>query len=328
MTLRKSKGSDPAHAGQTPFVLLDLLLLLVVLTWGANYSALKRAFDEVPPQAFNAMRIALASVLYLIAIFTLRRRARRGKAVASVFYTPHDLTRRDRWQLLGLGLVGHLCYQMCFAAGVDRTTASNAALIIGSTPALVAVASALLGRDRVTPFHWIGAAVSAAGIYVVVGSGASLGGATWHGDVLVMVSVCCWAVYTIFSVDLMKRHSPLYVTGMTMAIGGWLYAAVMLPSVIRVDWWDLSVYTLCVLPLSAIFALCLSYLIWYAGVQRLGPARTSIYSNIVPVAGMLVAWAWLGEPITNTKMAGAAAIITGVLLTRLGRRSAILPAEE
>jgi drug/metabolite transporter (DMT)-like permease len=95
-----------------------------------------------------------------------------------------------------------------------------------------------------------------------------------------------------------------------------------------VDWWDLSVYTLCVLPLSAIFALCLSYLIWYAGVQRLGPARTSIYSNIVPVAGMLVAWAWLGEPITNTKMAGAAAIITGVLLTRLGRRSAILPAEE
>jgi drug/metabolite transporter (DMT)-like permease len=305
-----------------------LLLLLVVATWGVNYSALKKAFDEVPPQAFNAMRIALAAGLYVIAIVALRRRAEQGKAVASVFYTPHALTPRDRWQLLGLGLIGHLAYQICFAAGVDRTTASNAALIIGATPALVAVASALLGRDRVTAFHWIGAAISALGIYTVVGSGASLGGVTWRGDLLVVISVCCWAAYTIGSVDLMKRHSPLYVTGMAMAIGGSLYALVMLPVVLRVDWWDLSAYTLWTLVLSAVFALCVSYLIWYAAVQRLGPARTSIYSNIVPVAGMVTARVWLGEAITPHKVVGAIAIVAGVLLTRVGRPGAILPPEE
>ena len=308
---------------------MDFLLLLVVATWGANYSVLKRAFDEVPPQAFNAVRIALASAIYLVAIALLRRRARRGAYVPSVFYTPNELTPADRRALAGLGLVGHFCYQICFAAGVDATTVSNAALIIGATPALVAVASALLGRDRVTAFHWIGAAISAAGIYVVVGLGASFGGPTSRGDLLVMISVCCWTVYTIGSVDLMKRHSPLYVTGMTMAIGGLSYAAVMVPAILRVDWLHLSAYTLTALPLSAVFALCVSYLIWYAGVQRLGPARTSIYSNVVPIAGMVVARLWLGEPITPTKMAGAAAIISGVLLTRVGRPGTVsIPAEE
>jgi drug/metabolite transporter (DMT)-like permease len=328
MRARASTGSGPAHAnrGQAP---IDLLLVLMVLIWGTNYSVIKRAFEEVPPQPFNAVRLAIASTVYLVAIVLARRRARLGRVPSSsVFYTPHDLTRADRWSLLWMGLVGHLLYQWCFVAGVNGTSASNAALIIGATPAVVAIASALLGHDRITPLHWVGAAISAIGIYIVVGHGAALGGRTLRGDELVMVSVCCWAAYTLGAAGLMRRHSPLYVTGMTMAIGGLPYAAIMLPQVLRVDWLHLSAYTLIALPLSALLALCLSYLIWYAGVQRIGPARTSIYSNVVPLVGMLVARVWLGEPITPAKVAGATAIVGGVLLTRLYRPAVAVPIEE
>jgi drug/metabolite transporter (DMT)-like permease len=143
-----------------------------------------------------------------------------------------------------------------------------------------------------------------------------------------MASVCCWAAYTLGAAGLMRRHSPLYVTGITMAIGGLPYAAILLPAILRVDWRHLSAYTLIALPLSALLALCLSYLIWYVGVQRLGPARTSIYSNVVPLAAMLVARVWLGEPITEVKLGGAAAIVSGVLLTRLGRPTVAVPIEE
>jgi len=318
----------PAHAtrGQTP---IDLLLVLMVLIWGTNYSVIKRAFDEVPPQPFNAVRLAIASAVYLVAIVLARRRARRGRAPASsVFYTPHALTRTDRWSLLWVGLVGHLVYQWCFVAGVNGTSVSNAALIIGATPAVVAIASAILGHDRITPLHWVGAATSAIGIYIVVGHGATLGGRTLRGDELVMVSVCCWAAYTLGAAGLMKRHSPLYVTGMSMAIGGLPYAVMLLPEVLRVDWLRVSAYTLVALPLSALLALCLSYLIWYAGVQRIGPARTSIYSNVVPLVAMLVARLWLGEAITPAKLAGAAAIVGGVVLTRLHRPVVAVPIEE
>jgi len=87
-----------------------------------------------------------------------------------------------------------------------------------------------------------------------------------------------------------------------------------------VDWLAVSAWSMGALVLSALLALNLAYVIWYTGVQRLGAARTSIYSNGVPVVAMLVAWVWLGEPLTWTKILGAAAVLSGVLLTRIGRR--------
>jgi drug/metabolite transporter (DMT)-like permease len=61
----------------------------------------------------------------------------------------------------------------------------------------------------------------------------------------------------------------------------------------------------------------LAYVIWYTGVQKLGATRTSAYSNLTPIAAMLVAWLWLGETVTVPQMVGAVAIFGGVFLTRL-----------
>jgi drug/metabolite transporter (DMT)-like permease len=297
----------------------DALLLLMVLIWGSNFSVIKRAFEEIPPQPFNALRLVIASIVFLAAIKLAQRMARRGDAVSSVFHTKNPLTRRDRIDLIWLGLVGHFGYQYFFVGGVALSSASNAALIVGSTPAVLAVVSALLGRERISRLHWVGAAISAVGIYLVVGQGASFGGAHIRGDLLVMASVACWVAFTLGAASLIQRHSPLYVTGMTMIYGGIPYVVMALPQILRVPWADVSAWTLSAMVLSALLALNLAYVIWYTGVQRLGPARTSIYSNGVPIVAMSVAALWLGEPLTWNKLAGAAAVLSGVLLTRLGR---------
>ena len=294
----------------------------MVLIWGANFSVIKRAFEEMPPQPFNALRMVIASVVFLAAIGIARRMARRGDTVSSVLHTPNQLTTRDRIDLVWLGLVGHFGYQFFFVGGVSLTSASNAALIVGATPAVLAVVSALMGRERISRLHWVGAAISALGIYLVVGHGASFGGMTVRGDLLVMCSVACWVTLTLGAASLITRHSPLYVTGMTMVFGGIPYVVMALPQILRVPWADVSTWTLGALVLSALLALNLAYVIWYMGVQRLGPARTSIYSNGVPIVAMAVATVWLGEPLTGAKIAGAAAVLSGVLLTRLGRRLA------
>jgi len=307
---------------------MDVLLLLMVLIWGANYSVAKRAFDELSPQAFNAVRVTIASVVFLAAIQWAKRRARRAHAaVPSVFYTPEPLTRRDRIDLLWVGLVGHFLYQSFFIGGLGRTSASNAALIIGTTPVLVAIISSTLGLERISRVHWIGAMVSIGGLYLVVGR--SHGQATsLKGDLMVGFSVLCWAIYTLGSGRLMQRHSPLYVTGMTMACGGLPYAAVMLPQVWRVQWGQVGWWTVSAVTLSALLALCLSYLIWYAAVQRIGAARTAMYSNLVPIAAMVVAVAWLHEPVSSSRLIGATGVLTGVFLTRLGRAASAVPHEE
>ena len=294
----------------------------MVLIWGANFSVIKRAFEEMPPQPFNALRMLIASLVFLAAITLAKRLARRGDTVSSVLHTSNPLTTRDRIDLVWLGLVGHFAYQFFFVDGVSLTSASNAALIVGATPAALAVVSALMGRERISRLHWIGAAVSALGIYLVVGHSASFGGTTLRGDLLVMCSVACWVTFNLGAASLITRHSPLYVTGMTMVFGGIPYVVMALPQILRVPWADVSTWTLSALVLSALLALNLAYVIWYMGVQRLGPARTSIYSNGVPIVAMAVATVWLGEPLTWAKMVGAAAVLTGVLLTRLGRRLA------
>ena len=248
--------------------------------------------------------------------------------MSAAFYTPTSVSTRDRWDLVWLGLIGHCGYQYCFVGGVAQTSVSNAALIIGATPVAVAVVSALLGRERIAAWHWLGAAVSVAGIYFVVGRSAEFGGQTWRGDLLVMVSVACWAAYTLGAGRLISRHSPLFVTGATMAMGGVPYVAATLPQFFAVNWAAVSTWTWISLVLSALLALNVAYLIWYMGVQKIGAARTSMFSNLVPITAMSVAAIWLGEPLTRTKILGAAAVLTGVLLTRLGRKAPLVPMEE
>src|SRR5262245_21061203 len=220
---------------------IDALLVLMVLIWGVNYTVLKRVFLEIPPMVFNTLRLLLASAVFLATIALTRRwAATTTSPFGRVFHTPNPLSGRDRLELVWLGFVGHCLYQLCFVGGLARTTASNGALIFGTTPVVVALASAALGRERLGILHWLGAALSAAGIYFVVGHGASMGGSTFTGDLLIGLGVLCWTAYTIGGSRLMARHSPLFVTGVTMAIGTVPYAVLALPAFGGVHWRELS----------------------------------------------------------------------------------------
>ena len=307
---------------------IDLLLMTMVLIWSVNYSVIKRAFDEIPPQPFNAVRMLIATAVFMAAMWIAASAARRGAKVSRIFYTDARPTTSDWWQLVGLGVVGHFFYQICFVGGVAGTSVSNSALIIGATPVVVALASAALGHERIGRLHWLGAATSAFGIYLVVGHGADFGGAHLTGDLLVMTSVACWSIYSLGAASLIKRHSPLFVTGMTFAIGCVPYVLFVSPQMTAIHWLHLSTYVYVSIVGSALLALCVAYLIWYTGVQAIGVARTSLYSNLVPVGAMTVAAIWLGEPVTVLKIAGAGAVLTGLFLTRLGRKTVPVPIEE
>lgn len=307
---------------------VDALLLLMVLIWAVNYSVMKHAFTAIPPQPFNAMRMLIATTVFVTAMWIAATSARRGVPVSRIFYTSERPTRRDWIQLVIFGLIGHFAYQLCFVGGVALTSVSNSALIIGATPVVVALTTAALGQERLGRLHWLGAAISAFGIYLVVGHGAAFGGSHLKGDLLVMTSVTCWSAYSLGAASLIKRHSPLFVTGTTFAIGCLPYVVVISPQVLQVSWASLPAWVYASMVGSALLALCVAYLIWYTGIQAIGVARTSLYSNLVPVAAMVVAAVWLGEPMTLIKVAGAAAVLTGLFLTRLGRAASVVPVEE
>jgi len=299
---------------------IDSLLFLMSLIWGTNYVIVKRAFLEIDPQAFNAIRMTVASTVFVAAMVVIRRRPSEPHAdgsFASVLYTPSRMSKRDVIGLAALGVVGQSLYQYWFVGGLARTSVANAALMLAATPVLIALISAALGEERVTLTHWVGALLSLAGIYTVVGPGVRVGGTTWVGDLMMLGAVCCWAIYTLGSRPLMTRHSPVAVTGVSMAIGTALYVLAVFPHLRGVAWDRVGVGTWVVIVYSALFALCFSYTIWYAAVREIGSARTSVYSNLVPVVAMVTAAVFLHEPMGVRKILGAAAVLVGVALTRM-----------
>jgi O-acetylserine/cysteine efflux transporter len=142
------------------------------------------------------------------------------------------------------------------------------------------------------------------------------------------LAVGCWAVYTLGGRRLMERHSPLYVTGVTIVIGTVAYAIIALPSLLRVEWRAVDPRLWGLLLFVAIFPVNIAYIVWHAAVHRLGAARTSIYSNLVPLVAIAFAVIWLGEPLTWRKVIGVAAVLAGVALTRLARPSPPVAIEE
>ena len=301
----------------------DSLLLLMTFIWGTNFSIVKPAFREIDPQAFNAVRMIVASAVF-VAIMKIVPRWTRS----DIFWTPEPITRRDWLAITGLGIVGHFFYQYFFIGGLALTSVANSSLMLAATPVVIAILSAALGYDRVAPLHWVGAALSLTGIYIVVGHGMSIGGQSLRGDLMMFGCVACWAVYTLGSRPLMARHSPVGVTGLSMAIGTVLYVPVMLPRVMATDWTQISARTWMALIYSALFALCVAYTIWYVAVRSIGSARTSVYSNIVPIVAMLTAVVFLGERLTGARLVGAACVLIGVALTRVGKTAPAIPAEE
>jgi drug/metabolite transporter (DMT)-like permease len=127
----------------------------------------------------------------------------------------------------------------------------------------------------------------------------------------------------------MARHSPLRVTGLSMSIGTVPYVLVALNDVGAVRWLSLGAGTWSAIVYSAVFALCISFTIWYVAVRDIGSSRTAVYSNLIPIVAMLTAAVFLGEPLGARTIAGAAAVLSGVALTRVGRpQRLVIPAEE
>jgi len=298
-------GAGPDSARR--FGAVDGLLVLVVLIWGVNFSVVKAAIANLPPLFFNSLRLVGASLLLL----TLARLAGAPRPPCSrCSWTPSDLRR-----VVLLALVGHTGYQTCFILGLYGTSASESALLLGTTPVAVAIVGAVTGVDRPSRRAWLGTLVSLAGVTLIIGRSA-YASASLRGELLTVAATFCWAVYTVGSADLLARHGPLRVTAYSMALGTVFFLPLALPSSFERTLSGVPLWAWLGLVYSCVFALAVSYYLWYYAVARLGPTRTAIYSNLTPVAALGVAMLVFGESLTTIQLVGAVVILLGVYLVR------------
>ena len=299
------RDDTPGRPRGQSVALAELGVIGMALIWGVNYTVIKYGMTFVAPMAYNSLRVAIAAVTMLV--------------LARWLAGPWP-ARRDTAMLLGLGVLGNGLYQMLFAEGVSRTRAGEAALVIGASPALIALFGRLKGVERVTTRGAIGIALSIFGVGLVVLTRAATGqiadDASLLGDLLVLGGSVCWAVYTVYLIPFTKRVSGLHVVSLSLAGGSALLLVFGSPALIAQDW-DVPARAWLAILYSGLAALVVAYLLWYKGVKVLGPTRTALYANVQPIIALLVAWLALGETPTGWQVVGAATIVGGVLLTRI-----------
>ncbi len=285
------------------FGVTDLLLFTMAVIWGINFSVVKYATESFSPPALTGLRVALAALFLIGVSYTGPR--------------PH-LARRDILLLLLLGVLGNGLYQLFFVHGVARTRAGNAALIVGSAPAFIALFARLRGLERVRRLTLAGIALSVGGVALVIAgsAGASNGEATLLGSLLVFGGVLCWTVYTILLQPYTKRIHVVQLSAITMVGGAVPLLIVSTPALIATDWAGVSLGGWLALFYASVVSMGIAYLFWYRGLRVLGPTRTAVYSNLQPIIALVVAWMFLNETPTVFQAVGAATIVAGVFFTR------------
>src|SRR5690348_558894 len=121
---------------------------------------------------------------------------------------------------------------------------------------------------------------------------------TLMGDDLILVSVLCWSIYTVYLQPYTHHICGLHLSALTKVDGMVPLVAVAAPAMLATSWARLPPMAWLSVTYSGIFALVIAYLFWYRGVRVLGPTRTAMYSNLQPVFAVIVARLLLGEAIT------------------------------
>jgi drug/metabolite transporter (DMT)-like permease len=289
----------------------DLLMLLVVTIWALNLSLVKIALAEIPPLPYNGIRLLLSAAVLLAWLLFSEKNL--------------HLRRRDLPKIILLSFTGYALYQYLFISGIHLTTASNTAVIFGSTPIMVSLLSSFFKQEKITPLGWLGIVLGFAGIYLVVSGragGFALSIRTWKGDLLLFAAVFLWAHYTVSARPLLKVYSPLKFTAVTMGLGSLMFFPFSLAQLRQLPFGAISLRAWLCMLYSGVIALSLALVLWFFSVRRVGNSQTAVYSNLQPVLAVVFAWLLLGEKASSSLLLGAAIIFAGIYFTRRGRDAA------
>jgi len=283
-------------------------LVLTTFIWGGTFIAGRIASHALPPMTAASLRFAIASVLLLVLAW--KREGGLPK-----------LSGQQMGATAALGLTGIFLYNFCFFTALSHMPAGRSALFVALNPIVTALAAAVVLRERLTGLKWAGIAVAFVGASIVITRGEPL--QAFHdisqslgvGELFMLTAASSWAAYTLVGRHALKGLTPLAATTYAALWG----LAFLLIGASRefgsinwsvVDWkvWVSVAY------LGA-FGTVIGFVWWYEGVKAIGPSRTAVFNNLVPVFGITLAALMLGEQVLASMVTGGLLVAAGVTLT-------------
>ena len=292
---RKDEQSKATHR-------TELFLLVAVLLLGTNPVAVKYAVSAVAPLPFVALRFTVAGLLLL--------------GVVRFLGSGGGVERKDLLAMMGVGALGVGATNVLFTSGVSLTNASDTALLYAVVPVWGMLLGSVLGLERPTLRDVLGVGIAFLGIVVVVYGGLGGSGSSLKGNLLVLGATVCWGSYTVLSLPLLEKYSPLVVAAYTMLFGGLAALPFAFPSLLSVDWDAMSVGVWATVAYSTILVAAFGFFAWQRGASLLGANKVLVYQYLITFVGVASGMVLLGEGFGVEKIIGGAVIFFGVYLAR------------
>lgn len=301
MNEQPDKGLSSA-ASRWPVI---LMLIATAALWGGTWPVGRVVSSAVGPWTAALLRFVMAGgALVLICILQGGPRILqiRAKQLPGLFL---------------LGASGIFGYSFLFFTGLQTTDASRAGLIVGGTPACIALTAALIARRWPSPLAMSGILISLIGVSVVISSGNPfilLRGDARIGDLMILGCVFCWTAYTLLARRVMLEVPPLVavtwscLVGVTLIFPFAIHAG--LPEEIQSI--DATVWT--GLFYLGVPATGLAYYGYYFAIRRIGGVAAGIFINFVPLFALLFGWLFLDEILRTGELAGGLLVISGVII--------------
>ena len=290
---------------------LYLRLAGVAALWGGTFIAGRIAAPELPHFTISALRFWTACAILIPLLFVVEGGWPK-------------LGRRDWGYTALLALFGLVIYNLLFLGALELIPAGRTALVVALNPIMTALTMALVFGERLPGYRWLGILLALAGVWIVLSKGdpSAIVQRVGRGELMMLGGACCWAIYTVvgrFALSGGGSLSPLAITTVTT-----LWGALMLSVGMPFEWSSWQAGAVSPAAWAAIVYLgaggtALAF-VWYAeGLQKLGAARTAVFNNLVPVFGVTLGTALLGEPLLVSMLVGGLVAIVGVSLTNWTR---------
>ena len=281
------------------------LLVIANLAWSGNIVLVRAIHEDIPPIGLMFWR-CLFTVVILIPVFLPQWRAQWPLLIA-------------HWRLIaGLGVLQFAGGQALLYVALQTTTAVNAGLLNATEPALTALVAWVLLVERVNRWQSLGIALTLIGVATIVLKGdlGTLVGLEFvAGDLIVQVAMLCWATYTVLFRRLPAGINPfVLLSAMSIAASIFLFPIYLVEMV----WFDRYVVanleTGAVIGFLILFGTIIGLAFSNMAIARIGPSRTSSFTNLIPVFTAVLGVVLLDERFLGYHLVGTIAVFAGVAI--------------
>lgn len=273
--------------------------VLALLLWSTSFIATKIAYATFPPITLGACRFIVATVVLGTLIIVKRQ-----------FIVPQK--KHLPWILLS-GALGITLYFTMENIGVSMTTASNAALIVASYPAVTALLELFIYRTPFTLKKAVGIGIAILGVGILSGLQEVGGSNPLLGNLILIATGVVWAFYNFVTRKVVEEY-PGTVFAFYQTVAGML---LFLPLTLleRKSWQLPTTYTFGVLIYLGVFCSVAAFMLYNFGLKKLSAGTSVSLMNLVPIFGVFFSIIFLGETVSYQQIGGGIIVIGGVVLS-------------